>query len=183
VTIVEILETILPGLEGELVRNLRRIFEKEGVKIHTQSSIEEIHPQGEGLRVDLKTLQGIEKVAVDNLLLSVGRGPNLALDFSKAGVRVSASGIQVNRRMETTTPHIYAIGDAIGGPLLAHVASEEGIIAAENLMGMDRQMEDLQIPTCILPTRCLIGLPEKEARTRGDQRPVSVRSNPRPSFL
>jgi len=172
VTIVEILETILPGLEGELVRNLRRIFEKEGVKILTQSSIEEIHLQGEGLRVDLKTPQGIEKVVVDKLLLSVGRGPNLALDFSKAGVRVSASGIQVNRRMETTTPHIYAIGDAIGGLLLAHVASEEGIIAADNLMGMDRQMEDPQIPTCIFtyPEIASIGLPEKEARARGEIR-------------
>ena len=76
---------------------------------------------------------GAEKV-----LLAVGRVPNLDLDFSKAGVEVSSAGIRVNRRMETTTPNIYAIGDAIGGTLLAHVAMEEGVVAAENAMGIDQ---------------------------------------------
>ena len=170
VTMVEVLENILPGLEGELVRNLRRVFEKDGVKVYTQSSIEEIHPMGEGLRVAVKTPQGMEEVSADRLLLSVGRVPNLDLSFSKAGVETSPSGIRVNRRMETTVSSIYAIGDAIGGPLLAHVASEEGIIAAENLMGIDRRMENLQIPTCVFtyPEIASIGLSEKEARTQGE---------------
>jgi dihydrolipoamide dehydrogenase len=172
VTIVEVLETILPGLEGELVRNLRRVFEKDGVKVYTQSSIEEIHPVGKGLRVAVKTPQGMEEVSADRLLLSVGRVPNLDLSFSKAGVETSPSGIRVNRRMETTAASVYAIGDAIGGPLLAHVASEEGIIAAENLMGIDRRMENLQIPTCVFtyPEIASIGLSEKEARAQGEIR-------------
>ena len=183
VTIVEILENILPGLEGELVRNLRRTFEKEGVKVYTRASVEEVHPWGEGLRVLLKTAQGMEEVAVEKMLLSVGRVPNLELDFSKAGVEVSSSGIRVNRRMETTTPHIYAIGDATGGLLLAHVASEEGIIAAENLMGIDRQMDEIQIPTCVFtyPEIGSVGLSEKEAKAKGEIRVgrFPFRSNPR----
>ena len=183
VTLVEILENILPGLEGELVRNLRRVFEKDGVKVYTRASVEEVHPGEKGLRVLLKTAQGMEEVAVEKLLLSVGRVPNLDLDFSKAGVEVSPSGIRVNRRMETTTSHIYAIGDAIGGLLLAHVASEEGIIAAENLMGMDRQVEKVQIPTCVFtyPEIGSIGLSEKEARAKGEIRVgrFPFRSNPK----
>ena len=183
VTVVEILETILPGLEGELVRNLRRALEKDGVKISTRSSVEEVHPEGGGLKVILKTPQGLEEVVVDKLLLSVGRIPNLDLDFSKAGIEVSSSGIRVDRRMETTTPHIYAIGDAIGGLLLAHVASEEGIIAAENLMGMDRQREEVQIPTCVFtyPEIGSVGLSEKDARAKAEIKVgrFPFRSNPK----
>ena len=172
VTIVEILETILAGLDGELVRNLLRTFEKDGVKVYTRSSIDEVHPEGEGLRVALRTPQGTEEIAVEKLLLSVGRSPHLSLDFSKAGIEVSPSGIRVNRRMETTTPGVYAVGDAIGGLLLAHVASEEGIVAAENLMGIDREKEELQVPTCVFtyPEISSVGLPEKEAKARGNVR-------------
>jgi len=123
------------------------------------------------------------EVVVEKLLLSVGRAPNLDLDFSKAGVEVSSSGIRVNRRMETTTSNIYAVGDATGGLLLAHVASEEGIIAAENLMGMDRQVEKVQIPTCVFtyPEIGSIGLSEKEARAKGEIRVgrFPFRSNPK----
>ena len=124
------------------------------------------------MRVALKTPQGIETVGVEKVLLSVGRSPNLGLDFSKASVDVSPSGIRVNHRMETTAPGIYAVGDAIGGLLLAHVASEEGIIAAENLMGIDRTMEQLQIPTCVFtyPEIASVGLPEKEAKAKGEIR-------------
>jgi dihydrolipoamide dehydrogenase len=183
VTVVEVLETILPGLEAELVRNLRRVFEKDGISIYTQSSIEEIQPQGERLNVVLKTPQGPKEIVAEKLLLSVGRAPNLDLDFSRAGVKVSPAGIEVNQRMETSTPGIFAIGDAIGGLLLAHVASEEGIIAAENLMGIDRQVEDVQIPTCVFtyPEIASIGLSEKEARSRGEIRVgrFPFRSNPK----
>ncbi len=85
VTIVEILENILPGLEGELVRNLRRVFEKDGVKIYTQSSIEEIHPMGEGLKVVVKTPQGIEEVSTEKLLLVRGKGSQPGSRFFKGG--------------------------------------------------------------------------------------------------
>ncbi len=91
------------------------------------------------MRLTVNTPQGVQEVEAEKLLLAVGRDPNLDLDFPKAGVEISSTGIQVNRRMETTTPHIYAIGDAIGGTLLAHVAMEEGVVAAENAMGMDQK--------------------------------------------
>ena len=182
VTIVEILENILPGLEGELVRNLKRFLERDGVKILTNSKVEDIQSMEDGLRLKVRTPQGIQEVSAEKMLLSVGRIPNLELDFSKAGVDVSSAGIRVNHRMETTTPHIYAIGDAVGGSLLAHVASEQGIVAAENVMGMDRKMEDVPVPICIFtyPEIASIGLTEKEAKVKGEIKigRFPFRSNP-----
>ena len=170
VTIVEVLDEIMPGLEPEMVRNLRRVLEREGVRILTRSRVEEVHPGDGGLRLTLRTPLGIEEALAEKLLLAVGRAPNLDLNFSKAGVEISPAGIRVNNRMETTTPHIYAVGDAVGGLLLAHVAQEQGVIASENAMGIDREMEDGPIPLCIFsyPEIASIGLTEKEARAKGD---------------
>jgi dihydrolipoamide dehydrogenase len=182
VTIVEILENILPGLEGELVRNLRRFLEKDGIKILAKSEVEEIRHPGEGIKMTVKTPQGIQEIITEKILLSVGRAPNLDLNFSKAGVEISPSGIRVNHRMETTIPQIYAIGDAVGGPLLAHVASEQGILAAENAMEIDREMEDDPIPVCIFtyPEIASVGLTEKEAKGKGEIKigRFPFRSNP-----
>jgi dihydrolipoamide dehydrogenase len=183
VTIVEILDTILPGLEGELVRNLRRVLEKDNVRVLTQSSIENINPFGEALKLTVKTPQGIQEVMADKLLVAVGRTPSLDLNFGKAGVEVTSAGVRVNNRMETTVPNIYAIGDATGGAMLAHVAMEEGVIAAENIMGMDRDKENQLIPLCIFtyPEIASIGLTEKEAKARGEIKigRFPFRSNPK----
>ena len=183
VTIVEILDTILPGLEGELVRNLRRILEKDNVRVLTQSSIEKVDPFGEALRLTVKTPQGIQEVMADKLLVAVGRAPNLDLNFGKAGVEVTSAGVRVNNRMKTTVPNVYAIGDATGGAMLAHVAMEEGVIAAENIMGMDRDKENQLIPLCIFtyPEIASIGLTEKEAKARGEIKigRFPFRSNPK----
>jgi dihydrolipoamide dehydrogenase len=182
VTIVEILENILPGLEGELVRNLRRFLEKDGVKILTRSLIEDISPNGDGLKVDIHTPQGIQEIIVENLLLSIGRIPNLDLDFPRVGIEISSEGIRVNRRMETTIPGIYAVGDATGGLLLAHVAMEEGVVASENAMGLDRQMGNDLVPLCIFasPEVASVGITEKEAKVKGEIKigRFPFRSNP-----
>ncbi len=169
VTIVEILENILMEIEDEVVRNLRRSMEKDGIKILTRSSIEEITSKEEGLTLKINTPNGVQEVHPERMLLSVGRGPNLEIDLSKEGIGFSQSGIRVNRRMETRTPNIYAIGDAIGGALLAHVAMEEGVVAAENAMGMNHEMEDHPIPICIFtyPEIASVGLTEKEAKAKG----------------
>jgi len=170
VTIVEILDSILPGLEGELVRNLRRFLERDGIKILTKSKVEEILSNDAGVRLEVRTPQGIETVGAEKVLLAVGRIPNLDLNFSEAGAEISSMGIRVNARMETSTPHIYAIGDAVGGTMLAHVAMEQGMVAAENVTGWNQQMGDDPVPICIFtfPEVASIGLTEKEARGRGE---------------
>jgi dihydrolipoamide dehydrogenase len=182
VTIIEILDNLLPGLEDELVRNLRRFLEREGVKILTKSKVEALRPVEDGLGLTIDTPQGIQETEAEKLLLAIGRSPNLDLDFQKSGIEISSTGIRVNRRMETTARHIYAIGDAIGGTLLAHVAMEEGVVAAENAMGIDHEMEDRLIPLCIFthPEIASVGLTEKEARGKGAIRigRFPFRSNP-----
>jgi dihydrolipoamide dehydrogenase len=183
VTIVENLEEILPGLDSEMVRNLRRVLERDGVKIRVGSSVEELRHTEEGLKLTVKTPQGIEEISAEKLLVATGRGPRLDLDFQKAGIEVSSSGIRVNSRMETNAPNIYAVGDAVGGTLLAYVAAEEGMVAAENAMGVDRQREEKPIPLCIFthPEIASIGLTEKEAKARGEIRlgRFPFRSNPK----
>lgn len=182
VTIIEILENILPGLEAELVRNVRRFLEKDGVEILTKSEVEEFLPAEKGLRLTVKGPQGVHQISTEKLLISTGRTPVMDLDFSKAGVEVSPSGIRVNSRMETTAPDIYAAGDATGGLLLAHVAMEEGVVAAENVMGIDRRMEIGLVPLCIFtyPEIASVGVTEKEARMGGEIKigRFPFRSNP-----
>jgi dihydrolipoamide dehydrogenase len=182
VTVVEILDNILAGIEDELVRNLRRFLERDGVKILTKSKVEDLHPAEEALSLTVNTPRGIEEVAAEKLLLAVGRTPSLELDFLKAGVEISSAGIRVNRRMETNTPNVYAVGDAIGGTLLAHVAMEEGMVAAENAMGIVHEMENRIIPVCIFayPEVASVGLTEKEARGKGATKigRFPFRSNP-----
>ncbi len=182
VTVVEILDNILAGIEDELVRNLRRFLERDGVRILTKSKIEDLHPGGERLSLTVNTPRGVEEMGAEKLLLAVGRGPHLDLDLRKAGVEASPAGIRVNGRMETTTPNVYAVGDAIGGTLLAHVAMEEGMVAAENAVGIAREKENHIIPLCIFtyPEVASAGLTEKEAKAKG---PIKVgrfpfRSNP-----
>jgi dihydrolipoamide dehydrogenase len=182
VTIIEILENILPGLEAELVRNVRRFLEKDGVEILTKSEVEEFLPAEKGLRLTVKGPQGVHQISTEKLLISTGRTPVMDLDFSKAGVEVSPSGIRVNSRMETTAPDIYAAGDATGGLLLAHVAMEGGVVAAENVMGIDRRMEIGLVPLCIFtyPEIASVGVTEKEARMGGEIKigRFPFRSNP-----
>jgi dihydrolipoamide dehydrogenase len=182
VTIIEILENILPGLEAELVRNARRFLERDGVEILTKSEVEEVLPAEKGLRLTVKGPQGVHRISTEKLLISTGRTPFMDLDFSKAGVEVSPSGIRVNNRMETMASDIYAAGDATGGLLLAHVAMEGGVVAAENVMGFDRRMERGLVPICIFtyPEIASVGMTEKEARMGGEIKigRFPFRSNP-----
>jgi dihydrolipoamide dehydrogenase len=172
VTIVEVLDDILLNVEGEMVRQLKRVLQRDGIRILTKSSVDELTPVKERLKLRVRTPQGGEEILADNVLVAVGRGPDLDLDFSKTGIRVSQKGVEVNGRMETTAPQVYAVGDVTGGVLLAHVASEQGATAAENAAGLERQWEPRLIPTCIFthPEIASVGLTETEARGRGEIR-------------
>ncbi len=186
VTIIEILDSLLPGLEDELARNLRRFLERDGIKILTKSKVEAVRPGENGLRLIVHTPQGVQETVAEKLLLAVGRSPNLDLDFQKAGIEISSTGIRVNGRTETTAPQIYAIGDAIGGTMLAHAAMGEGVVAAENAMGIGHEMGDRLIPLCVFsyPEIASVGLTEKEAKEKGALKigRFPFRSNPTASI-
>lgn len=183
VTIVEILDHILPGMEEEMARNLRRFLERDGIRIFTNSSIEEVHPDGDGLEVKINTSKGREEIHCEKVLLAVGRVPNISSGLSQVGIENTPEGIKVNSYLETTLPNVYAIGDAVGETMLASIAMEQGILAAENAMGFKRPWKKPLLPLCVFsfPEIASVGLTEKEAKER---EPIKIgrfpfRSNPK----
>jgi dihydrolipoamide dehydrogenase len=172
VTIVELLDRLLPGTDADLVRVLRQRLGQRGVQILLESKVTALEHGEEGVRVRIQPAQG-EGVTqtFDLVLVAVGRRPNTAgLGLDRAGVKTDAAGhILVNRRMQSSVPHIYAIGDCTGQPYLAHRAKRQGIVAAEVIAGKPAEFDNRTIPAVIFsdPEIAYCGLSEEEARQAG----------------
>ncbi|MEZ0348539.1 MAG: dihydrolipoyl dehydrogenase [Thermus sp.] len=172
VTLIEYMPEILPAGDPETAALLRRALEKEGIRVRTGTKAVGYEKKKDGLHVRLEAAQGGggEEIVVDKILVAVGRKPRTeGLNLEKAGVALDAKGfVQVNARMETTAPGVYAIGDVARPPLLAHKAMKEGLVAAENAAGKDAAF-DYQIPSVVYtsPEWAGVGLTEEEARRAG----------------
>lgn len=172
VTMVEMLPHILPGEDTELSESLKRIMENKGIKIFTQSMFDSAKKQEKNYLGVIKTSDGIQEVLFDKVLVSIGRKPHSQnLGLEKAGIETIGKGwIKVDPHMQTTCPNVYAAGDVVGGYCLAHVASIEGEVAAENAMGKKFSTIDYRVVprfVCSLPEIASVGLTEKEAREQG----------------
>jgi len=169
VTVVEMLPTILPLEDEEISAFLASQMEKEGIEIICEArvnALEREYPRG---RVGVK-FEGGGGIEADYCLLALGRKPCTdGLNLEGAGVRYGDRGIEVNDRMETNVPGMYAVGDVTGTILLAHWASAQGIVAAENAMGHEARLDGHGVPSCIWtqPEIGSVGLTEAEARERG----------------
>ena len=140
-TIVELLNQLLPGVDLDLVNIVTRSLQKLKTNIYLQSKVKSGTPISDGIRVAFETPDGKgSTIDVDYVLVSVGRKPNSAgLGLEISGVEVDEKGfVRVDRQLRTTAPNIFAIGDVVGGPLLAHKASREGIVAAEVISGLNK---------------------------------------------
>lgn len=170
VTLVEMLPGLLSTLDSELGRRLAVCLRKLGVKIHTASKVCSIEP-GEGkLVVEIEGKKENQQLHVDQVLLAAGRTPNFGgLDLEGLGIQHDRYGIKVDEQMATNVPGIYAVGDCIGGAMLAHVASMEGIVAAENALGHQSAMDYSAVPSCVftLPEVASVGLSEEEVKAKG----------------
>lgn len=169
VTIVETLPRILPAEDGEVAEEVTRELRRLKIKVLTDCRLTEVQAVGpEMLRARLSSGESLTFQAI---VSAVGRRPNSAeLNLDAAGVGVAPAGnIIVTDRMETSTPGIYAIGDVVGGMLLAHKASAEGVVAAENATGGDSRMSYNAIPRCIFtePQVAAVGLTEEDAKAKG----------------
>jgi dihydrolipoamide dehydrogenase len=137
-TIVELMDQILPGVDQELLMPISRSLEKLGAKVFLKSSVSSVERSQAGVSVIINTSSGEMRDEVDFLLVATGRRPfttNLGLE--SLGIELDKKGfINVDQRQKTNIDNIYAIGDVVGGPLLAHKASREGIVAAETIAGM-----------------------------------------------
>ncbi|MCL1915980.1 MAG: dihydrolipoyl dehydrogenase [Desulfovibrionaceae bacterium] len=170
VIVVEMLEDILPMLDGDIAKSVRADLGKKGVRIFTASRVTGIREQEGKAVARVESSQGAWEFSVDKALICVGRKPNIAsLNLDGAGIRQERGGIHVNSRLETSLPEVYAIGDCNGLSMLAHAASVQGEIAAENALGESVDFNPASIPSCLYtsPECAGAGLTEEEAKIRG----------------
>ncbi len=177
VTVVEMLDQIVPFADKLMARMLSRALEAQGMELRTGSKVTAAEPQGEGLAVEL-ALPGdeTEKLECDELLVAVGRRPAFAgLGLEAAGVELDEQGrVAVDEQLRTSVPGIWAIGDLVRGPMLAHKAEEEGVAAVERMAGLPGHVNYDAIPGVVYthPELALVGLTERECKQRG----IEVRS-------
>ena len=171
VTVVELLDQVLPIEDQEVSKALEKSFQKYGVQIRTKTSVESIQRQGETVSALLKSDGKVEQWTGDYCLVAVGVQGNCEdIGLEKLGITPERSFIKVDKYYRTNAPGIYAIGDIIGPPWLAHVASHEGIVAAEHLAGKDTHPVDYgNVPGCTYcqPQVASIGMTEKQATEKG----------------
>jgi dihydrolipoamide dehydrogenase len=173
VTVAEMLPRIAPGLDGEVARHFHRILEKQGMVFKLGTKVERVETKGKDCTVTLAAADGgkSETLHFDAVLVAVGRVPcTQGLGLSEAGVRTDNRGrVLVGDRFETNLPSVYAIGDVIRGPMLAHKAEEEGIAVAEILAGQAGHVNYDTIPSVIYtaPEVASVGKTEEELKEAG----------------
>jgi len=174
VTVVEFLDQILPGMDGEVRKEAAKIFKKQGFEIRTGTKVSKAERKGDGVVLTVEPAKGGEATTIeaDTVLVSIGRRPNtegLALD--KAGLAVNQRGqVEIDHEFRTKVPGIWAIGDVAPGPMLAHKAEDEGIAVAENIAGLTGIVNHDVIPSVVytMPEIAGVGLTEEEAKERGE---------------
>jgi dihydrolipoamide dehydrogenase len=170
VHVVEMLPNVLAGVETECADELVKVLKKAGMRIYTDSKLVRSEPGAAGSKqYVLETKDGEKRIEAQCLFMAVGRRANLTVDAAKVGVNVDRGSVVVDDHCRTNVPGIFAIGDVAGMPLLAHKASEEGIVAAENAMGHDRAFNRKLIPSAVYtsPEVASVGMTEAEAKAAG----------------
>ena len=171
VTLVEVLPNVVPLEDEEVSKQLERSFKKEGINILTGSTVESVDTKGDRCRVKVSTKKGEEEINVDQVLSAVGISANLEdLGLEDLGIETENGKIRVDGFMRTNVEGIYAIGDIVPGPALAHKASAEGILCVERIAGHQTEPLDYtNIPACTYtnPEIASVGLTEKAARDAG----------------
>ncbi len=169
VTIVEFLDSIIPMADKEVSSSLTRLLNKRGIKIVVSSKVEEIYKTDEELIVEISKNGETTKLDCNNVLISTGRELDIeGLNLEGLGIRYDKKGIKVDENYCTSIPGIYAIGDVIGGVMLAHVASEEGKVAVERIVGEKTSVDYNLVPNSIFtfPEVSTVGLSEEEVKDK-----------------
>lgn len=171
VTVVELSSGLIPGADRDVVRPLERFIKKRYENIFLDTKVTAIEPTDEGLMCSFEGKKAPEQDTFDRVLVSIGRSPNgLLIDADKAGVVVDERGfINVDKQMRTNVPHIFAIGDIVGQPMLAHKATHEGKVAAEVISGMKSFFDARTIPSVAYtdPEVAWMGKTETECKDEG----------------
>lgn len=174
VTVVEFLDQILPGFDGEVRKESNKILKKQGLEFKLSTKVTGVTVKGDKATLTVEPAAGgtAETIEADTVLVSIGRKPNtdgLALD--KAGLATNQRGqIEIDHDFRTSVPGIWAIGDVVPGPMLAHKAEDEGIAVAENIAGQHGIVNHDVIPSVVYtwPEIAGVGLTEEAAKERGE---------------
>jgi dihydrolipoamide dehydrogenase len=170
VTVVEFLDGALPGLDGEVRRQAQRLFEKQGITFKLSSKVTAVDASGKRLKVNVETAKGgdAESIEADVVLVSIGRVPYTeGLGLKELGVKLDERGrVIVDHYYATNVPGIWAIGDVIAGPMLAHKAEDEGVALAEILVGQAGHVNYDAIPNVVYtyPEIATVGKTEEELK-------------------
>jgi dihydrolipoamide dehydrogenase len=172
VTVVEYLDQLVSGVDSEIASELNRSARRRRISVKTSAEVKEIRKQADAFEVVYQQKGKEKTAAAEKVLMAVGRRPYTeGLNLENVGVNLSEKrrAVQVNEKMETNVPGIYAVGDVTDKILLAHVASHQGVIAVENIMGMDKKMDYQAVPGAIFtsPEIGTVGLSEEEAKEKG----------------
>jgi dihydrolipoyl dehydrogenase len=170
ISVVELQDSIIPGTDKDIVKPLLKKIKAQYEAIYLNTKVVNIDPQDEGLKVTFEGKDAPETAVFDKILVAVGRSPNGKLiNAEAAGVNVNDYGfIEVNTQMQTNVPHIYAIGDIVGQPMLAHKATHEAKVAAEVITGMKSAFDPMTIPSVAYtdPEVAWMGVSETEAKAQ-----------------
>jgi dihydrolipoamide dehydrogenase len=164
------LPNIVANMDKDIVQPLKDKFIKNGVEIYLNTRVVSISQSNEGLLVNTSSSSGDRSFQAEKVLLSIGRKPVTDnLNLEDVGIKTERSAIVVNKCMQTNIDNIYAIGDCIGGVMLAHVASAEGTVAVESIMNKRPQIDFKTIPYCVYtkPELAGVGMTEEQARASG----------------
>ncbi len=171
VTVVEYAPTILPGNDDDVAKEADRIFRKQGLEIHTGTKVTGADVRTDGVTIHVDKNGSASSIEGDYVLVSVGRKPSLSgVDAAALGLQLGQRGeIVVNDQMRTNLPNVFAVGDVVGGKLLAHKAEDEGVIAAEVIAGKPVHMHYRTMPGVVYtwPEIATVGLTEQEVKASG----------------
>jgi dihydrolipoyl dehydrogenase len=173
VTVIEFLDRITPGVDDEITRHFQRALAKQGLKFKLGSKVTKADASGQGVTLTVEPAKGgaAETVQADIVLLCIGRRPFVeGLGLDKAGVKLTERGrIAVDAHFQTSVPGIYAIGDAIDGPMLAHKASEDGVACVETIAGQKGHVNWDLVPSIIYtqPEVAWVGKTEEQLKAAG----------------
>lgn len=170
ISVVEMMDSLIPGADTDLVRPIQRKITKQYENIWTDTKVTDIKPSKQGLKVSFEGKKAPESKVFDKVLVAVGRAPNgNKLNAQAAGITVDERGfIAVDKQQRTNIPHIFAIGDLVGQPMLAHKAVHEGKVAAEVAAGLKSGFEASVIPSVAYtdPEIAWVGVTENEAKAQ-----------------
>ncbi|MGN0195919.1 MAG: dihydrolipoyl dehydrogenase [Candidatus Cryptobacteroides sp.] len=170
VSVVEYCKDILPRFDTDLAKRLKQSLSRRGISIDTGAQVQSITKEGDTLKVNYLKKDKEFSVEADKVLMAVGRRANVgSLNLADAGIEFTPRGIVVDSRMRTNVPHIYAVGDCVGGIMLAHVATFQGFKALASIFGEPCNIDLSIVPAAVFtnPEAATVGLTEDECKDKG----------------